>query len=58
MQEKGITVGINVAKTEENEKGFAVMESFTDSVRVRSTLNKGTVVTLTKKLELRIKKNA
>jgi stage II sporulation protein AB (anti-sigma F factor) len=38
--------------------GFAVMESFTDSVRVRSTLNKGTVVTLTKKLELRIKQNA
>lgn len=38
--------------------GFAVMESFTDSVRVRSALNKGTVVTLTKKLELRIKQNA
>ena len=28
--------------------GFAVMQSFTDNVRVRSSLSKGTVVTLTK----------
>lgn len=30
--------------------GFAVMESFTDKVRVRSTVGKGTTVTLEKKL--------
>lgn len=30
--------------------GFSVMESFTDKVQVRSTLGKGTVVTLTKKI--------
>ncbi|MEE0945717.1 MAG: anti-sigma F factor [Acutalibacteraceae bacterium] len=38
--------------------GFAVMESFTDGVRVSSSIGKGTVVTLTKKLELRVKGNA
>lgn len=31
--------------------GFAVMESFTDRVRVRSTLGKGTTVTLEKSLK-------
>ena len=31
--------------------GFTVMESFCDSVRVRSVLNKGTTVTLVKKIE-------
>lgn len=30
--------------------GFAVMQSFMDKVRVRSTLGKGTTVTLTKRL--------
>ena len=30
--------------------GFSVMESFMDKVTVRSTLGKGTVVTLTKKI--------
>lgn len=31
--------------------GFSVMESFMDKVTVRSTLGKGTIVTLTKKIE-------
>ena len=35
--------------------GFAVMESFTDSLRVRSTVGKGTTVTMIKKL--RVKEN-
>lgn len=30
--------------------GFAIMEEFVDSVKIRSTLNKGTTITLTKKL--------
>ncbi len=34
--------------------GFAVMQSFSDNVRVRSTPGKGTAVTLTKKLRLRL----
>lgn len=34
--------------------GFAVMQSFMDTVRVRSKLNVGTTVTLTKKLSLRV----
>ncbi len=38
--------------------GFAVMESFTDGIRVVSKIDKGTIVTLTKKLELRVKGNA
>ncbi|MBC8570213.1 anti-sigma F factor [Zongyangia hominis] len=33
--------------------GFSVMESFMDKVTVRSTLGKGTIVTLTKKIEQR-----
>lgn len=33
--------------------GFAVMESFTDKVRVRSVVGKGTTVTLRKQLTLR-----
>ena len=33
--------------------GFAVMESFTDKVRVRSVVGKGTTVTLQKQLTLR-----
>ncbi len=38
--------------------GFAVMESFTDAIKVSSKVDKGTIVTLTKKLELRVKGNA
>lgn len=38
--------------------GFAVMQSFTDHISVRSAVGKGTSVTLTKKLELRVKSNA
>lgn len=39
------------AKDEERAGlGFAVMQSFMDSVKVRSTLGKGTTVTLTKKI--------
>ncbi len=34
--------------------GFAVMQSFSDDVKVRSTPGKGTSVTLTKKLRLRL----
>lgn len=37
--------------------GFAVMESFSDSVKVKSVVGKGTTVTLTKKLDLRVKVN-
>ena len=35
--------------------GFAVMESFMDSVRVRSKVGKGTTVTLAKRLSVRLK---
>ena len=38
--------------------GFAVMESFTDAIKVSSKVDKGTIVTLIKKLELRVKGNA
>ncbi len=38
--------------------GFAVMQSFTDDIKVRSKVGSGTTVTLTKKLELRVKNNA
>lgn len=38
--------------------GFAVMESFSDSVKVKSQVDKGTMVTLIKKLDLRVKGNA
>lgn len=34
--------------------GFAVMESFTDGVKVRSAVGKGTTVTLTKKINSKI----
>lgn len=37
--------------------GFAVMQSFTDSVRVRSVLGKGTTVTLTKRICPRLTAN-
>lgn len=35
--------------------GFAVMQSFTDGVKVRSALGKGTTVTLTKQLKQRVR---
>jgi stage II sporulation protein AB (anti-sigma F factor) len=38
--------------------GFAVMQSFTDDIKVRSCVGSGTTVILTKKLELRVKNNA
>ncbi|MBQ2767035.1 MAG: anti-sigma F factor [Clostridia bacterium] len=38
---------------ERSGMGFAVMESFTDRMRVRSTVGKGTVVVLYKKLSCR-----
>jgi stage II sporulation protein AB (anti-sigma F factor) len=31
--------------------GFTVMQSFTDAIRVRSSLGKGTIVTLEKRLK-------
>lgn len=34
--------------------GFAVMQSFSDDVKVRSALGKGTSITLTKRLRLRV----
>lgn len=34
--------------------GFAVMESFTDKIKVRSTVGKGTTVTLIKKINSKI----
>ena len=38
--------------------GFAVMESFTDKVKVHSVVDKGTTVTLTKKINGRFSDNA
>ena len=38
--------------------GFAVMQSFMDSVRVRSVVNKGTTIIMTKKISLRYSANA
>ena len=35
--------------------GFAVMESFTDKLKVRSTVGKGTIVTMEKKIAVREK---
>ena len=37
--------------------GFAVMESFMDKLFVRSVVNKGTTVTMKKKLSLRLGNN-
>jgi stage II sporulation protein AB (anti-sigma F factor) len=39
------------SESERSGMGFTVMESFCDSVKVRSRLGKGTVVTLTKVFE-------
>ena len=38
--------------------GFAVMQSFTDNLKVRSAPGRGTVVTMRKKISLRAGKNA
>lgn len=38
-------------ETERSGMGFTVMESFTDKMRVKSTVGKGTTVTLWKQLE-------
>lgn len=38
--------------------GFAVMQSFMDTVRVRSALGKGTTIVMTKKISRRISLNA
>ena len=38
--------------------GFAVMQSFTDNVSVRSSVGKGTTVTLKKRLSQRIYNNS
>lgn len=38
--------------------GFAVMQSFMDSVKVRSKVGKGTTVIMNKKISLRMGKNA
>ena len=38
--------------------GFAVMQSFMDTVRVRSVLGKGTTIVMTKKISRRISLNA
>lgn len=37
--------------------GFAVMESFMDRLTVKSVVNKGTTVTMKKKLSMRVAKN-
>lgn len=37
--------------------GFAVMQSFTDNVKVKSVVGKGTVVTLRKQLNIRVTLN-
>ncbi len=38
--------------------GFAVMQSFMDTLKVKSTIGKGTTVTMHKKISLRAGKNA
>ncbi|MBQ6816555.1 MAG: anti-sigma F factor [Clostridia bacterium] len=38
--------------------GFAVMQSFMDNLKVKSTIGKGTTVTMRKKISLRAGKNA
>lgn len=38
--------------------GFAVMQSFMDTLKVKSTIGKGTTVTMRKKISLRAGKNA
>lgn len=38
--------------------GFAVMQSFMDNLKVKSTIGKGTTITMRKKISLRAGKNA
>ncbi len=38
--------------------GFAVMQSFMDGVKVKSTVGKGTTVTMQKRISVRVGKNA
>ncbi len=38
--------------------GFAVMQSFSDSIKVKSKVGKGTTVTLSKKISVRVGSNA
>lgn len=45
------------AEEERAGLGFAVMESFTDKLRVTSRVGKGTAVTMTKRLQLRVRGN-
>lgn len=37
--------------------GFAVMENFTDGLKVRSSVGKGTTVTMVKKISMRVNSN-
>ncbi len=48
--EKAMEPLFTTAGTERAGLGFAVMESFMDKVKVKSTVGKGTTVTLTKKI--------
>ena len=43
------------ADEERSGLGFTVMESFTDRLRVKSTVGKGTTVTMEKRLSIRVK---
>ncbi|MCD8341076.1 MAG: anti-sigma F factor [Clostridiales bacterium] len=43
---------------ERSGMGFTIMESFTDAVRVRSAIGKGTTVTLTKRIAQRAQEGA
>ncbi len=38
--------------------GFAVMQSFSDSIKVKSKVGKGTTITLSKKISVRVNSNA
>ncbi|MBR3960710.1 MAG: anti-sigma F factor [Clostridia bacterium] len=38
--------------------GFAVMQSFMDSLKVKSTVGKGTTITMQKRISVRVGKNA
>lgn len=40
---------------ERSDMGFTIMSSFTDSLKVKSRPNKGTAVTMAKKLSLRVR---
>ena len=55
--QKALTPMYTTAPAEEERSGlgFTVMESFTDALRVKSALGKGTTVTMEKRLSLREK---